>query len=75
MLWLEKNAKKILTDSGGVQKEAYWSKVPCVTMLDVVCWPEIVREGWNVSVGASEEKIIDAIKNFDPKILQKKTFW
>jgi UDP-N-acetylglucosamine 2-epimerase (non-hydrolysing) len=74
MLLLEKNAKKILTDSGGVQKEAYMLKVPCVTMRDETEWVETVEDGWNVLVGADKEKIFRAAGSFDPHIEQREMF-
>ena len=64
MLKLEKHAKKILTDSGGVQKEAYFMAVPCITMRDETEWVETVEYGWNRLVGANYQSILDAILNF-----------
>ena len=65
MLMLEKNAKAIFTDSGGVQKEAYFFKVPCVTLRDETEWVETVKSGWNVLVGADKEKILSALGQID----------
>ncbi len=67
MLVLEKNAKKILTDSGGIQKEAYIFKVPCITMRSTTEWIETVEDGWNILVGSDKKRIMDAIKNFEPE--------
>ena len=55
---LQMSAKMILTDSGGMQKEAYFHKVPCITLRDETEWLETVSMGWNTLVGADIEKII-----------------
>ena len=74
MLMLEKNAKKILTDSGGVQKEAYIFKVPCITLRENTEWVETVEDGWNLLVGAESEKIVGMANDFEPKGEQRDVF-
>lgn len=61
MLRLEQSARVILTDSGGVQKEAFFYQVPCVTMRDETEWTETVDLGWNRLVGADRSLIVDAV--------------
>jgi UDP-N-acetylglucosamine 2-epimerase len=73
-LWLEKNAKKILTDSGGVQKEAYFLKIPCITLRENTEWTETIDDGWNILVGANKKKILDAMNNFKPNGKQENHF-
>ncbi|HTP33566.1 MAG TPA: UDP-N-acetylglucosamine 2-epimerase (non-hydrolyzing) [Candidatus Acidoferrales bacterium] len=60
MLLLEGRARFILTDSGGVQKEAYFFRVPCVTLRDETEWVETLAGNCNVLTGACEEKILEA---------------
>lgn len=61
MIELEINATCIITDSGGVQKEAYFMKKPCITLRDETEWIETVESGWNTLVGANKENIISAV--------------
>ena len=62
MVSLEKNARVIITDSGGVQKEAYFHNVPCVTLRDETEWTETIDAGWNSIAGADCRKILRAVK-------------
>jgi UDP-N-acetylglucosamine 2-epimerase (non-hydrolysing) len=73
-LWLMNNCQKILTDSGGIQKEAYILKKPCITLRENSEWVETIEEGWNVLVYADKNKILNAIKSFDPKEQKRKLF-
>lgn len=66
MLHLQENCLAIFTDSGGVQKEAFFSEKPCITLRDETEWVELVKNGYNTLVGADTEKILAAeaeIKN------------
>jgi UDP-N-acetylglucosamine 2-epimerase (non-hydrolysing) len=60
------HAKKVLTDSGGIQKEAYILKVPCITLRENTEWVETVEDGWNILVGADTEKTVELARNFEP---------
>jgi len=67
MIWLEANAKKIVTDSGGVQKEACFNKIPCITLRENTEWVETIEQGVNQLVGVDPKKIKESIINFHPQ--------
>lgn len=62
MVALEQAAQVVVTDSGGVQKEAFFYGVPCVTMRDETEWVETVSLGWNTIVGADTGRIVSAVR-------------
>lgn len=66
MVTLTSAARMILTDSGGLQKEAYWLGVPCITLRDETEWVETVTAGWNILAGANSAAIVHAVRSFVP---------
>lgn len=76
MLWLLKNCSLVVTDSGGVQKEAFFFNKPCVTMRDQTEWVELIEEGVNMLAGADTQTIIDlTIKMLGKEILDSKNLY
>ncbi|MEO6837819.1 MAG: UDP-N-acetylglucosamine 2-epimerase, partial [Ginsengibacter sp.] len=71
---LENSAKKIITDSGGIQKEAYILRKPCITLRSETEWVETVKEKWNLLVNPSDKKIASKISSFATPKKQKKVF-
>ncbi len=66
MVRLESDAQSIITDSGGIQKEAYWLGVPCITLREETEWVETVASGWNCLVGSVTEPIVSAVLSTRP---------
>ncbi len=64
-LWLVTRADCVATDSGGVQKEAFYLDTPCVTLRETTEWVETVEAGWNTLVGADELRIVSAVEEAD----------
>lgn len=67
---LQMSAKVIITDSGGIQKEAYFHRIPCVTLRDETEWIETVRSGWNTLVGTKANLIVNAVKQATPPLCE-----
>jgi UDP-N-acetylglucosamine 2-epimerase (non-hydrolysing) len=63
---LLQNALKVVTDSGGIQKEAYLLKIPCITMRKNTEWVETVKGQWNILTGVDSKKIVNAVKRPPP---------
>jgi UDP-N-acetylglucosamine 2-epimerase len=74
MLALESAAYRVLTDSRGVQKEAFLLSVPCITLLEETEWPETINAGWNRLVGTRWMAIIEAVKEPKPDPSEQKPF-
>lgn len=62
MIRLLSSAERLLTDSGGMQKEAYVLGVPCVTLRDTTEWIETLEDGWNVLAGTDHDTILEAVR-------------
>jgi UDP-N-acetylglucosamine 2-epimerase len=71
---LENSAHKIITDSGGIQKEAYILKKPCITLRTETEWVETVEEKWNLLINPSERDIASKIDSFREPKTQKEVF-
>jgi len=69
MLYLLNHCSLVMTDSGGLQKEAYFLSKPCVTLREETEWMELVDYGYNVLVGSSYEKILQAYEDAKGKVL------
>ncbi|MFQ5837986.1 MAG: non-hydrolyzing UDP-N-acetylglucosamine 2-epimerase [Thermoplasmata archaeon] len=68
------DSEKVITDSGGVQKEAYIFGVPCITLREETEWEETLKDGWNVLVGSDPARIFQAIERTRPNRSRKEVF-
>ncbi|NQT93341.1 MAG: UDP-N-acetylglucosamine 2-epimerase, partial [Lentisphaerae bacterium] len=65
VIMLLRHSRMLLTDSGGMQKEAFFLGVPCITLRDETEWPETVDAGWNCLVGSDTGRILAAVEAFE----------
>lgn len=72
MLQLIKNCRLVVTDSGGLQKEAYFFNKFCITLREETEWSELVDNGYNVLAGTSKEKILESVQKFLEAMFEKK---
>lgn len=75
MIYLSQGAKKIVTDSGGLQKEAYLMEVPCVTVREQTEWVETLCGNYNVLAHPETEDILEKVKNLTPKKAEHKPYY
>jgi len=71
---LEQSAEKIITDSGGIQKEAYILKIPCITVRPETEWIETVKDGWNILTLPTDKNFTSNISSFNPVNEQSNIF-
>ena len=69
------NANKIISDSGGIQKEAYLLGVPCITIRRNTEWIETVSSGWNVLVGTDKAQIVKFVRTWNPQFKKRKSIF
>jgi UDP-GlcNAc3NAcA epimerase len=74
MLYLTMHAGKVLTDSGGLQKEAYFLGKQCITLRTETEWVETLHDNWNTITGTDPEKILEAIRSDAPSSSQNSSF-
>lgn len=70
MVWLIDNCNLVMTDSGGLQKEAFFFSKPCITLREETEWIELVENKVNILVGANKNNILDAYKKMNNKSIQ-----
>lgn len=68
MLVAERNARCVLTDSGGVQKEAFFAGTPCITLRTETEWVETTEAGWNILVGSDFQRIVQTALHWQPRL-------
>jgi UDP-GlcNAc3NAcA epimerase len=72
MIWLIKNCQLVMTDSGGLQKEAYFFNKYCITLRDETEWIELVENGYNILAGTDEKNILKLFAEFKNKLFNHK---